>query len=607
MKDRVADRFKYARTVKVLIDREATLKARAQFSSHPDGIVGTFETDVTLYRIFDGEELARILQTGRITGGTYSVKAERAFGASWAEDISAVISWGNRLRGGRLGDELYLAKLSVLGKTFYHLDPGIPFDPESPEDQEATWDVSKCNLGLGCSVKDVSLSEVDLFRVDDGGQIHRLTVSEAKELVKPPKPVDLRPVNSQLLQGSILGVDVRVAEKNGLWSVHLNDDRVIVTGAKSKEDAIELAQMSIRMRPDRPIRMDGAILEAKRKHEKHFEVDSDPEKTRGSYGLKPRDQVVVTKGSRNLGIDGREVGTVTDVYQRAGQREVIVKLLFKGKATVLYAQHPNRLKDDEIALMNSSGSKILVRMKKAASVSSIKVALRAKGRKSKDQRLLAKKLVALEASANKLRAKVKRDLQSSDPDQFMTALAVALMDEIGQDVLAARRGQVRLSEEEGTASLRLSKGKARKVATPFVVQALMNAYHTIDADEDGLFAHDLGSITVSSVSEYLQKFSLTERDLRGLHGSKVLKSRLDANHASREPLPRSRKAKQKILRKEFETALREASEYVGLEGKTLRLEYLMPGLESSYLQRGQAVAKKASESMALRVVARTLA
>ena len=351
-----------ARSVRVIIDRNATNKIRQQYPSLPDQIVAEFDSSFTLYRIFDGEELVRILKTGKITGGTYSSPAERAHGASWAESISEVIEVGNRLRGGRYGNDLFLAKFDAIGTTFHHMDPKVLFDPSGPEKQPATIDGNICNFGLGCSMT-VGLHDVVLFVVHPDHKIEALSIEAAKEYVasRPVKDVDLREVHPQLYQGSILGVDVRVHQDKGVWKVLLNDGKVIVYDAPSKDEAIETARISIHLRPSNPIPTSYQILQQKRQHEKHFEVQDDPDKVRGEFNLKPRDTVDVLKGSRALGIDVRERGTVADVWQAKGEREVRVKVLFKRGPVTLYATHPNRLSDDLIALMNSHGDRILVR------------------------------------------------------------------------------------------------------------------------------------------------------------------------------------------------------------------------------------------------------
>ena len=363
---RVLSRFqsRKAHAVRVVIDRDATLKAREHFPSMGDQIVGTFEGSAKLFRVFDGEELSRVLQSGLISGGTYSAKAERSHGASWGENMHALIEWGNRLRGKRYGDDIFLAEVDIGGRTFHHLDPKVPFDPSGPAKQSVSMDLSICSAGLGCSMK-VPLSDATLFVVGTDGHVKPITPTQAKEYVtgRPAKDVDLREVNPQLLQGHILGLDVRVWLDKGSWKVITNDDRVIASDAPTKEDAIELAQMAIRMRPGKPVPMSFAILEQQRRYKKHFEPDDDPNKTRGVFALKPRDKVEVTKGSRALGVPAYAKGIVADVYQQAGEREIRVKILFdrSPKPLVLYATHANRLGDDEIALMNGGGDRILIR------------------------------------------------------------------------------------------------------------------------------------------------------------------------------------------------------------------------------------------------------
>jgi hypothetical protein len=374
---RVLSRWKSANAIKITIDRDATNKARQQFPSMTDQIVGTFESPVKMYRIFDGEELSRILRTGRITGGTYSAKAERTHGASWGHNITEVIEIGNKLRGKRYGDDLFLARLDAMGVRFHHLNPKVPFDPNGPPHQSGVMEDSACCFGLGCSMI-VGLEDVDLFVVHSNHQMDPISTEEARNYVekRPKKDVDLREINPQLYQGSILDHDVRVWLTDGKWQVILNDDRVIVNDAPTKDDAIETAKIGIRLRPGKPVPTSYQILLRKKKYEKHFEQDEDPNKIRGDFSLKPRDRVLVEKGSRGLNIPAHSSATVADVYQRTGDRTVTVKLIIGDRPVSLYAQHPNRLGDPEIALMNSGGDRILIRKKATMSKLTLKVAAR---------------------------------------------------------------------------------------------------------------------------------------------------------------------------------------------------------------------------------------
>lgn len=177
--------IKTASSVSVRVDIPATIAAKKRWPMFEGLLVGTFESQIALYRIFDGEELNRILASGKITGGNYAVKAERSLGASWAHDISAVIRFGNSARGKRLGKELYLAKIDGADHQFLHLGPeGVSLDLQA-EEQIVKIPKQTCNLGLGCSVADISVHDVDdWYKVLPNDQISKLSLSELKSEVK---------------------------------------------------------------------------------------------------------------------------------------------------------------------------------------------------------------------------------------------------------------------------------------------------------------------------------------------------------------------------------------------------------------------------------------
>jgi len=245
------------RDVSVLVDREETLKVRSRFKESPDGqgsIVGTFETGVSLYRIMDGEELRRVVRSGKILGGMFAVKSERAYGASWGEDISQVIAWGNRARGERLGSELFLAKIDASGKKFFHLNPKIEYDSASPT-QTFKMDVSQCSVGLGCSIVGVAFDEAQFYSVDTAGHITPLSDADLKKALKglgSEKVVELRQISSVYYHGTMYGTDVYVAmdQTNSAhrhtWGVYTRDDDPIVIGAKSDKIAIDRAAKILR-------------------------------------------------------------------------------------------------------------------------------------------------------------------------------------------------------------------------------------------------------------------------------------------------------------------------------------------------------------------------
>lgn len=177
---RVAQRFMVAGMVRVVVDVPATLAARKKYPMFTTMVVARFDQPFALYRAFDGRELKHILSTGRITGGTYSVKAERDHGASWGHNISEIIPWANRQRGNRLGEDLYLAKLDGFDQAFMHLDPEFAIDPNGPEEQPAMMRGDRCNTGLGCSVINVMADDCEFYEIRPDNQIERRSLAELR-------------------------------------------------------------------------------------------------------------------------------------------------------------------------------------------------------------------------------------------------------------------------------------------------------------------------------------------------------------------------------------------------------------------------------------------
>jgi hypothetical protein len=265
-------------SVNVSVDVPASFAARSRYPLFNELIIGVFDQSVPLYRVMDGEEVRRILSSGKIVGGNYAVKAERDFGASWASDVSSVIDFGNRQRGGRLGQTLYVARIDGRGRRFAHLGPGLTLDQTGPEIQRFTLDISKCNPGLGCSVVDVSLGDVEaFFELLPDGTLDRKDLENLRDLSREPT---------------------------------LNDVRV-----------------------EAPL------------------------------GLKVKDQIVVVKGSSQIGLQTRMRGVVQEVVPQP-DHTIKVRLWFyralrtdlTRNSIVLYARHKNRLLETEIPLGDGSGT-----------------------------------------------------------------------------------------------------------------------------------------------------------------------------------------------------------------------------------------------------------
>lgn len=221
-----------------------------------------------------------------------------------------------------------------------------------------------------------------------------------------------------------------------------------------------------------------------------------------------------------------------------------------------------------------------------------------RGADEKDVRAAARRMSKLQASVEKLRVGLKRDLRSSDPERFLTALAVALLDETGVDPIAAKKKHVRFSEDEDTTSVMFKVNRHAKgtVANPIVVKALRNAFEAIDDEDDDLFRHPTGMVSSEAVTTYLGKYGLTSEKLRGFSASSRLQTKLTKIRARGGVLPKHGMAKKKMLRAEFERALTETATELALDPASIRAKYLAPGLEAAFLKDGTFVEKRANSA-----------
>jgi hypothetical protein len=88
------------------------------------------------------------------------------------------------------------------------------------------------------------------------------------------------------------------------------------------------------------------------------------------------------------------------------------------------------------------------------------------------------------------------------------------------------------------------------------------------------------------VNDYLEKFKVTAKDLRGLHANLGMRKALKKVRSEGGKLPTDEKKRKAQLKKEFQKALEETAEAVGHESSTLAKDYLTPGVETDFLRDG---------------------
>lgn len=238
----------------------------------------------------------------------------------------------------------------------------------------------------------------------------------------------------------------------------------------------------------------------------------------------------------------------------------------------------------------------------------------------------AERLEKLSRNIETLRKKVKADLQSDDPEIAMTALAVALIDHTYErpgnegsadeghfGVTGWHRGHVTWDAKGGATIKYVGKSGVKhekKVTDPAIRKALRDAYDATEGKEGSLFSNEDAKVDAPKVNEYLSKFDVTAKDLRGFHANREMQERL--REIRKGKLPEDPKEREKALKEEFKEALEGTAKAVGHEAATLKTQYLVPGLEDAYLKDGTVMdgfdskKKTAFEDIPNRVLTRYL-
>lgn len=218
----------------------------------------------------------------------------------------------------------------------------------------------------------------------------------------------------------------------------------------------------------------------------------------------------------------------------------------------------------------------------------------------------AERIEKLRSSIAGLRTQVKKDLTAKDRKKRLTALAVGLIDHtyerVGNDdsaeeghygVTGWQANHVTLSAKGATIRYVGKSGvkHEKKVTDPKLLQALRSAVKDVEEKDGGIFTGTDTTVGAKDVNEYLKEFDVTAKDLRGLHANEEVLERLQKIRKDGPKLPKDRKDRDKILKKEFAEAVEGAAEAVGHEPSTLRSQYLAPGVEEHYLHDGTVVKK----------------
>lgn len=217
----------------------------------------------------------------------------------------------------------------------------------------------------------------------------------------------------------------------------------------------------------------------------------------------------------------------------------------------------------------------------------------------------AERIEGLRGRIGDLRGRIKADLKSKDPETRLTALAIALIDatyeRVGNDE-SADNGHYGVTgwtmdhitfSKDGKRAIIKYVGKSgvkheKKIDDSNLVNALKACCGDKGKDEHILSEGDV-RVKSSMVNDYLRKFDITAKDLRGFHANREMQERLRAIRRDGPELPHARKDRDAILKDEFAQALEGAAKAVGHESSTLRKQYLVPWLEDTYMKDGTII------------------
>lgn len=213
----------------------------------------------------------------------------------------------------------------------------------------------------------------------------------------------------------------------------------------------------------------------------------------------------------------------------------------------------------------------------------------------------AERVEHLRKHMSDLRARVKSDLKSDDPETRMTALAVSLMDHtcerVGNDE-SADEGHfgvtgwlvehVTIKGDKATIKYvgKSGVGHEKTVEDGPTVTALKELTKGRKG-KDAVFDTEDARVTSECVNDYLAEFDITAKDIRGFRANdEMCKALREERSKGPKTLPKGRKEKDEILKAEFKRALETVAEVVGHEASTLRSQYLVPGLEDQFIKDG---------------------
>jgi DNA topoisomerase-1 len=199
----------------------------------------------------------------------------------------------------------------------------------------------------------------------------------------------------------------------------------------------------------------------------------------------------------------------------------------------------------------------------------------------------------LSNNIQRLRLNITKDLNNGLEKDMVTALVISIMDKTGERVgnnESAENGHFgitglkkkHLKVNGNTVSLKYIGKSGVEQEKKFTDEKIANALKKVlkNQGENIFVTSDGFKISNDRVNRYLSEFNITAKDIRGFSANNWIIKKLEAKDLPKE---------EKDRKKTFSEILKSVSEKIGHGKATLRKHYLIPELETSYIEKGKLI------------------
>ena len=196
-------------------------------------------------------------------------------------------------------------------------------------------------------------------------------------------------------------------------------------------------------------------------------------------------------------------------------------------------------------------------------------------------------------NVQRLRLNITKDLNSGTEKDMVTALVISIMDKTAERVgnnESASNGHYgitglkkkHIKVDGNTVTLKYIGKSGVEQEKKFTDEKIANGLKKVlNNNSNNVFVTSEGfKISNDRINRYLSTFDVTAKDIRGYSANKWIIKKLE-----QKELPIEEKDRKKV----FSETLKSVAEKIGHGKATLRKHYLIPELETSYIEKGKII------------------